>query len=700
MLTTRHVEAQERFADLLLPDFTELNDEEINLNNYLHIDNLLIHLESNPSPIPSQNALRIILTLAARTMESNWTNGAISMEGVQSTNAFVRAMNEDYHNCIYKHSFSTRSIYILLKYRDTVLRQADEVLYPKIILLLRDFIVKLWPVTKVVKIDDPIVRSRPTEKAPRPRSQLRVTDFFRSDEKEVVEPKIGEEEYVSDSDVENSILKSALSMEEEVNKYETYNIETNPSISPTLFPVSLKRSPTPVSNLAKRSKIIENTKPSWTNIRVFDEQLLSERLNPRLNKGFGFWLMINWCFYCADKATALLPSLALSSHTAYHNIYLVQSKLLAVMWDFIEINLFHTYAHITRKVKYVPGKDALVKFFKSPRRQRIRIQSRLERTELLLYALLAQLSTEQKYWYDRVVEYVFNGLELKSNTLRPSCIFARELTLLAHDPALKDSARTTTVCSYTDNLDSMALRFKIVTTVFYWSLFFSNGLLVHPKQRLAPSEHLTPGKLVAEMALKFISVDEIYLKEFFYSIDLHLGSRIPRKYRLAMLVELANVLLLDFTQIVEHERIVLKRYDIDNEDEDVIDDDIEIIKEIARPWRRENFNQILAAIGDTDIYLLVVEDETYTSVDAFKQVWLKFTFLLEWMLQLVIDDYLATEEGLPDVLPTLKAADRIREDAIMSFVNSHKSLDIDDKFLHDLKLQTKGYLNVFNEIVG
>lgn len=686
------IESQEQFGDQFVPEVKQLYDHpqttSVNLNNVYPFDLLLTHWETSFKSaedshlrLPSMDTLRIILTLAARCTRTNWTNNSITMEGVTTTNSYAKSMNNDYNNTLYKASFQSRSLWLLENYRDLLVGSIDDlsdpilnILYTKLNDLLLDFIVLLWPIAKSVKLDDPIIKISKSERLP-VKSQSRITNFFNADKSDHIADDENEQEYVSDSEHDVSMLNSTANMQQELDKYKYVLKSTSfGDIFSSGEPLkTTKRTMTDPARASKSRKLqFEDTLPIWSKIKVFDEPLLSVRLNPKLNSKskFNLWLLVNWAFSCAEKSLELQATLPNASFSIYHNIFQTHNDLINVIFDLIEVNFFVTFKRheiIQANIKKLNDGDILAAHFNTPTKTRKLILFHLEDSTFQIYTLLGQLSNKQVDWYDRLVEYVFNGLGLKSN-LPPQSLYEREKLLIKRDEIKKESFNMEDFLSeqYTDDLVSMITRYKIILFVFYRALFFSNGEFFG-LLNAAPETYLKPRRLLVELSQKFLVIGFKYLREFYYSEKVIKDrTLVPKKYQTTLLLELAQVLILDITKVVEHEKLTIKRYAefeiIDTESLDSFDDitltmsesDIEEISnpntaiEVIKPvWQIENVKRLLETLVAQDNYLSLVEDDTYKTALEFKELWLKVFFLLEWMLHLVLQDY--EEYGSTDV---------------------------------------------------
>lgn len=669
-----YLESQSEFIDLIIPEFKQPSDEPTNLNNLTQPDLLLTHLEavlgntsSRKHKLPSENIIRVILTLASRSPETNWTNTNPNIEGLTATNNYVKKLNDDYYNSLSKPPLRDRSIWLLHQYFSIIQLQPTDsiiqILYKRFVTVFKDFIIQNY-VRKKARLSGPLIKARSSLELSPVKFQSNILNFFQPDSpaSDATIP----DDVVSDSEDDVTILDSTTNMEEELKKFHrmpdvtSSNIFTNSisglNNSAALFSNISTDRDTPLRPelpvLRKKQKISRPTPPisyptlCWTNLKLFDEDVLSIKLNPKLNHRFNIWLLINWAFYCAEKSTNLSKLLANSSFTAFHSVYVTHHELLSFIFDFLSFEFINGIKN-DKDIQALLHKsgDPIKSFFKTKSSSRSIILGHLEDSKFLILNLMTQLGSLQIDWYDRIVEYVFNGLGVKSSEIPQSC-YEREKFLIKLDSAVKEHFSGIDLIEHTDNIHSMKLRYRIILLVYYRALYFSGGSIVGANKK--SDIHLAPTILITELCHRFMAIDWKYLGEFFSAPSFE-ECIIPPKYQISLLCELAETLLLDITKLAEVEKFTLQRF---------VDCSGKPMKEVPRkkritpppraqleeleeytgsPWQMTNISQILDTINDKDIYLQVIDDETYKT-DDFEQAWKKLNFLLEWMLNIALND--------------------------------------------------------------
>ncbi|EGW31738.1 uncharacterized protein SPAPADRAFT_67764 [Spathaspora passalidarum NRRL Y-27907] len=376
-----------------------------------------------------------------------------------------------------------------------------------------------------------------------PKKKINTTDGRTGDIMNMIEtsprkkqkqPIIGE---VSDSEEESPILANTQdeidSMREEV-KMEHPEIN---NLSTFLNRVN--------GTVLKKEEIKSISHDKWDRIKVFGDVILSKRLHPK--KNFTIWNLINWTFYCCGKSS--------NSYSNYHAIYTTHSNVLQLIFTLVEIDL-------------VQKGD-------------------------LLQRLITQLAHFKASWYDRLIEFVFNGLSHRDSPIPKSCYSYEKDLLQKSEPALTQNKQ--------DNLHSLNLRFKIVNMVYYWSFLKNED----------DSSSTSMSQLLKQLTQKLLTMDYNYLIEFYYSI--HSESHIELMYRKSFLVTLSQYFLTEITGVPQFDFRLTSEQD-------------------------ENLQLVLKWMGTSNIYLSITEDETFVSFNSFLQTWLKFNFVLSWLFTQVVND--------------------------------------------------------------
>ncbi|KAK6204682.1 uncharacterized protein RJT21DRAFT_10266 [Scheffersomyces amazonensis] len=712
------LDTQTKFIESSIPELKQ-SGSGVNLNNVKQFDELLTHLETSFAAnfessydsqysytnlrIPSVDILRVIFTLASRCPSSNWTDNTTSIDGLQTTNEQVRALNEDYFNSIHKPPLQNRSIWLLKTYFSIISHQINsedpiiKLLYERIIEVLQDFIVRNRSV-----IRSPVRNSNPTirisKKSPITPSKGDILSYFSSsptERKSVTrtttpikkEQENKQDEQISDSeetisDLNNEII-GAIDMERELSKFQSYNMSPPKPLSRNLLPTgensttseallnSISKDNTKSNNRNRDNTLSPSVFPNWHTIRVFDDNILSMKLNPRLNRQFNLWQLVNWTFYCAQRSTELQRQTPNSNYSSFHIIYTAHRDIIDMIFDVLSLN-FHRIIETATWVQKFKGSNTLPKMVD-------------ESDEILFSKLMTQLGASQRDWYDRAIEYVFNGLGSRSKEPPRSC-YDREKGLITHDHSMKEKFQNYNfgdLYESNDNYNSMKSRFKICCQLYYWSTFFSD---INESTLFEP---LSKRELLTQLEFKFTAIDYHYLIKFYCSFK-SVDSIVPIDIRHSFLEELSNVLILEITKTVEEDAFI-----IGNEGGGQID----------------NILKFLNAINDEYIWSAVVEDETYTSYESFIQQWIKVNFLFEWLINEAFEKYsvIITSNSLSSrqVYTSLSAVhikckevDKFRIHLFEKFLNYHhtnqenlilskQQIDIEKK---------KVYINKFQDI--
>lgn len=338
-----------------------------------------------------------------------------------------------------------------------------------------------------------------------------------------------------------------------------------------------------------------------------------------------------------------------STYRNCHLIYTAHSATVHQLFNIIEFNLIHELQD-TFSIKEQP----LTWLFKqSTARRSLAMDQVLENSSLLLLSLLKQFGQPRSKWFDRLAEYVFNGLTSKTDVIPATC-YEREKDLIKKDEGLSHQRKKKKYTFYNDNMDSMKLRFKILNIVHYWSLFFDKTTPDGINQPMSQSiNSIESTKLIEEIARKFMYMEYDYWVEFYYS--LLVDSKISLEYREVFLVNLSCKLLSNLTNPKTNMFSLKPRDD-----------------KINSKWRRDNLLLILKWMLEPKLYLGFIEDESYPSFVYFKQAWNKYNFVLGWMFLFALRDVTAVGfRGILDkdaLLQECHKMDHMRENIFLEFI--------------------------------
>ncbi|RCK64533.1 hypothetical protein Cantr_00313 [Candida viswanathii] len=653
---------QSSLIDGLIPEFTE---DSVNLNSSSEFDRLLTHLELSfcnheALPIPSTNIFRILFTLASRTPDINWTVSSNLLDDVPTSRKRIKPKSSFFEETNTKGNICDRSVKLIETYIQAL---PNEKLYDVLLNFMNDF------------TDLPTRRNRGN--APQkqkdvlriiresPKKKRRVSEFIDQAEldktlspTEVVSDSEDDEQYGGVSRGDNSL------MEQEIHKYLSMSVGSS-----LAFNESLNQSGVNNPSVLFNREESPAPKPKWQGIKVYDEPLLGTRLNPRLND-FDLWRLINFVFYCAGTRNFDFDS----NYNNFHMIYASQSATIDQLFSIIEYNLVNELRAI-----FPDGKGDIYKWLYKQKvaRRMIAMDQVAQSSSLLLLLLLKQLGYLRNYWYDRIAEYVFNGLvgketdsesgsKSRSQSKSPQRL-PMPTTCYEHERILikksinEYKADTLRSAYYNDNIDSMPLRFKIINIVHYWSLAFDkttpDGIC-----RSTPlnTNHLETAVLIEEVAKKFMVIEYDYWVEFYYS--LLLDSKIPLKYRDILLVSLSCKLLSKLTGSRVWDFKLAARDDKSNPD-----------------WRSNNLRIVTNWMKDRELYMGFIEDETYYSFAHFKEIWKKYNFVLGWLFAFALRD--VAEVGYQELIDKdllvqrCMQMDLLREQVYVKFIRDRLRTD-------------------------
>lgn len=616
-----HREIQSKFLDSIIP---ELKEDSINLNNYELIDDLLSFLELslNQSLVPSEEIFHLLLTIASRSSSCNWSADlSNSKNGFMDTQEHLLA-SKHYNQLLHKSSLNDRCINILQRYKDLVYNGNKEV-YSVLQQAINHLVTREHSrqrtsnITSILKpIDQLSTPKIKEERRNRKRRHDEITEAEGSDDTPIV---------ISDSEDDYNDPDFRLLHESQEG-----------SASADVF-----KSPSQTNGTLSGS---------WIGLRLFDEPLLKDQFH--LSEGrFGMWELINWTFYCAGLSTSFYPQ----KNTNCHTIYEAQANTLLFVFDIIEYNLVNTLNDIFE------DQDPYVTFCKSSTNKNRFASLQVEdNSSILLLRLLQSLGYLQSQWYDRIVEFVFNGLTRlppcpKTCYQHESILVRPELNLKKRGTSSRGVSSQAEIGDDNDNMDSMSLRFKICATVYYWSLVFDKSVFSGKSFGRNSSTHLNPAELLKFICEKFNYIDNRYLIEFYYS--LLSPSAIPSKYKQLFLTNLGIQLLKMLTGLSENINFELDDFLHLNEGNNQVN----------------NLDLILSWINDPSIYAQITEDESYDNFNKFYQSWTKLNFILEWSLSVTLGDLKDLGNNIykdPIIYNKFKNADSLRKMAFQGFLNT------------------------------
>lgn len=651
-----YFQSQYEFIDQFIPELASSERKLVHLTNFKQFEDLLYHLESTflvkdeidngenietYLKIPSIGIFRVLITLASRCLSTYFTHGSPSIDGLIANNEYTKNLNEEYEKCIYKPPLRDRCIMIMRRYMDILITSTSpttvELVYKLFLDTFKEFIIQ----PEFFHIKGTLPKDR----------------YLRSKRKIALRQETNVEEsheVISDSEEEPPSLVNDIASE--VKKFQPYNISPlkrntgifsgdNYKISglndssvlfqtmPHLDSESDLASSSEGELSSKRRKGSSNrySKDSiLNNVRVFGDYLISRQLNPMINSPYNLWKLIQWTFHCADFSTMYQKKLLGSNCTNSHLIFETYSKLLRLIFDFLQFNLIYHLIKDQKSNQFlnIERKDAneymdpVFTFSQLDSTSRKEIIGIIENDRsILLLNLMMQLGPSQVDWYDRVIEYVFTGLNKdkpnSESSYQPQPCYEREKILTRHDNTLKKEIDRNYALQYDDNIDSMKLRYGIIIIIYYRSLFFATESLIDDSQALddSPTSPLSPKLFLQQLSCKLITLDYLYLRQFYlaYYMETTENKFITRIYQYQMMHELTKMMLISFTGFPEIENYLSTN---------------EIIHSNSNSAKN-----LMDLIVDQRLYQALVEDETYSGWQDFELAWSKLNYLLGWLLE-------------------------------------------------------------------
>lgn len=400
-------------------------------------------------------------------------------------------------------------------------------------------------------------------------------------------------ELVSDS--EEEALLSAV-----VDEHKKRSIVVSP-VSPAKIPRN--------KNLKKKSYVPAD-------IKIFTELAITTAICPSSSSPYNLWSLMEWAFYCCSKSSAVQEnSIEL---TCYHDLYQGYSKLLHVIWRLVTIN-FVSVIDVLMNDGTVNHNELVHMFFYSSESKQNEIISALEDPSLfVLRALMAQVSGDKEEWYKRITSVVFYGIGDEDDVPMSPYASDRHLIRKSNIPCNKGVGKCD---SSNDMVESMSLRFEILSLVYYNGLFFDKGDAFLGLSEVETQDYdLVTKILVQEMAKKLCKLNYRCFKLFFEA------SLIPREMSIfevpanhcsRMMMELARELVDTLTG----------RYGID----------LDVRPGASQfPWEVQFAQEMVSIIGQKSLYEMVVQESG--SNGGLEETWCKVTFSLGWLLDMAFTE--------------------------------------------------------------
>lgn len=425
------LQSQTELLDLWLAELSQLSYQEVvNFNNTAQFDVLLRHLELSflaPSfcQVPSPYVLHVLVTLASRCPESNWSHHP-SLGAVESSTEYMRRVNNDYDSALDKLALLQRSLALLLKYVALMSTEPLSAALKTLFDNMHSVVLHLVPEPPRSINGDP-KRSSPQKASPRKmRSHVKLQAMAEAKGTETDVPlNLHAVEVISDSEDSDGPLE-LVSHVDPVSGYRpvislselganTSGLGEVASLFKDMPHLSAHPTPEPEAPVKKHKSDFH----LWRRIQVYDDAVLAARISA----DYTFWDLVRWMFWCADSSSQYQKFLFNSNNTCVHSCYVC-------------------YASV---VKVVVGCCTA--------------QLQCLRASPLMAGLYLQS-------HDKTVEIVFLGL---GNGFRnkPFPCYNRELILLAHDPSVLVSQCKKSL-DYDDNMESMGLRVEMLALFSFY----------------------------------------------------------------------------------------------------------------------------------------------------------------------------------------------------------------------------------------
>lgn len=638
-------ESNENFIEAILPEISYTNSY-INLNNSYQLDELLTYLErrldliqldksiSCKLTVPSINLFRILLTLASRHPIINYS----VHDTITGDSFFANDKHEDHDHFMFKPSLKERSVYIIRRYMDILFNSEPENLYP--LNLLRTNLMQLI----LDLVEKPKIRSKgnlrnTTKPILEPiKSLVNNSNLSQLQEKRV--------DVVSDSDDDIVVLKpirSTVEMEEEVKKYQTYN--THP------VRINQMQGLNKVSegNLHKSSPHIlarnsRNPSPSPSErypqhpleaIRIFGDNITGYNLNKNLNTRYSFWDFLTWVFYCAKKSADEENHNMFSQYTSIFQTYY---EVANVIIDLL-IHSFHhecitnsgcnlTIENISSLKDLHSCKKHLRGFFKG------------FNDKSTLLKLLMQLDCREHDICDYTTNTLFNGLSNES-FVTPFPLFDRDTQVVN-----RGISEDIVLLGGQTNSLTMGLRIKILQLLYMrTSLYEAIG---------SGDNFFTTNKLIQQIASNLLEIDIHYVKEF-HVILYNECTIMSKDFRENMIFEICKAIISQLMNDTKRKHL-------------------HIIKDIALKTNEKALKYIIKMIKDKEMYLSIIEDETFLSIEDFEQAWYKLNHCIEWIFIFSLNKFQQEplkNSQLEHLLLQATKADKTRKKLYKKFILEH-----------------------------
>lgn len=557
----RENQVQLQVLDSIIPEISDSDLRgDFNVSNVQKLDLLVTQItalfnfysdvKNAESMLPNLSLLRVLLTLATRIPTINWIDDNGKNDIISSGNE--REVSGDYTSMVplRNRAMSWFQIYfsIIKKYDKD--HKGPNPLYDHLRLLMEEFIV-LPDYVGIIR----------NERAASKNARKDINTMFKpptgilqmlekSPKRKVVQKLPISPSVVNNSEDEAPLLMQPKILEEEIESV-SHNYLPSKKRKTNTDPKSLDASLDILSGTSNSRKnspspAIEGEKVDTTNSKLFDDCLLSWKLNPTLNKGYSLWSLIEWAFYCAESSSddLFLP-------VDYHsNLYKNYREFIGFFFEFLifDLNLYMKTKLCTMfQCSNSQLRYEIYQAKPDPNNSNARLyQKELESHNTLISKLLLQRSHKPIYWYDRIVETSFYGLSLSEGSPRPLHCYSKENALTLNQIKKRNNKLPKKM---NDNMiDSMLLRFQILYLVYYFSLLYSDQCPVDPEPRGAGpfinDSPLGTYNLIKLISNKLCSLDIRIIEKFIRVCTITSLETYRRKYR-------SQFFLLLMTEIIE-----------------------------------------------------------------------------------------------------------------------------------------------------
>ncbi|KAI5965252.1 uncharacterized protein KGF55_001472 [Candida pseudojiufengensis] len=683
-------EVQTKFLDKIIPD---LHEDSINLNSFEKFDDLLQFLEISSSVSPSTSSisiqsdscfannknliypsveiLHLLLTLCSRSNNLNWTqNSSLSKNGIVESLGHIKLINSLYSEFLHKNQLNQRCFIILNNYLKIIDINNDKILYDLLLTTMNGLIERKkqnqsptrqsqlpfqqQSITSMLQSETNSRRTSPRRSTP-PMKRQKVKSE-NEEENDDDEDKDSTYIVISNSEDDSDIdEKVPIKKETQVKKDPDSKNKKGSSASPSPSKNSKNSKNSSISIFAKSDSKTE----TWEGIRIFDESLLKEKLTAHSND-FNIWKLVNWTFYCSGLSTIYYP---LQKQSECHLIYQSQSNALEIIFGYFEINLVEQL----NKIFDSANNDPILELYQNSNSPYTKLASLKveDNSSILLSNSVKTLGFLQSQWYDRIVEFVFNGLS--SKLVFPKTCYEHETIMIEKENKYKKNqsiAHNDLKNEWdqsSDNMTSMNLRFKICSIVFYWSLVFEPSLSSSQRNRKSTMS-LNSAVFLRFLREKIKYIDYRYLIEFYHSSQI--PSKINSEYKKLFLVNVSIETLKEMigNRMIEDDEFQnFKLYHhLNNQDTGK-----------NKNYQIQNLETVTNWINNSILYTQLTENVTWKSFNEFYQSWMKLNFALEWLLSWILDDLYNEDLDIYKdtmIYQKFKKADTLKKEIFLEFI--------------------------------